>query len=52
MSGRSDRMEQQGAAGAADLMTTLREYARQNPETAALWCFAVGFILGWRLKPW
>jgi len=33
----------------ADYVTT---YARQNPGTAALWCFGVGFIVGWKLKPW
>jgi hypothetical protein len=30
----------------------LREYARENPESAALWCFGIGFILGWKLKIW
>ena len=35
-----------------DLLHYLREYARQNPEKAALWCLGVGFILGWKLKPW
>jgi hypothetical protein len=35
-----------------DLIHYLREYARENPETAALWCFGIGFILGWKLKPW
>ncbi len=27
-------------------------YARQNPDVAALWCFGIGFALGWKLKPW
>ena len=35
-----------------DFVTYLREYARERPEVAALTCFAVGFILGWKLKPW
>lgn len=35
-----------------DVMTYLREYARERPEVVALTCFAVGFILGWKLKPW
>lgn len=30
----------------------LKEYVRENPGTAALWCFGIGFVLGWRLKPW
>lgn len=35
-----------------DLMDYAKTYARQNPEMAALWCFGVGFVLGWKLKPW
>lgn len=35
-----------------DVMQYVREYARQKPEVAALWCFGIGFILGWKLKPW
>lgn len=35
-----------------DLLHYLREYARENPETAALWCFGIGFVLGWKLKLW
>jgi hypothetical protein len=35
-----------------DLMEYLREYARENPEATALWCLGIGFILGWKLKPW
>ena len=35
-----------------ELLDYVREYARQKPEVAALWCFGIGFILGWKLKPW
>jgi hypothetical protein len=35
-----------------DLMNYLREYARERPEVVALTCFGIGFILGWKLKPW
>jgi hypothetical protein len=35
-----------------DLVEYLRDYAREKPEAAALWCLGVGFILGWKLKPW
>ena len=35
-----------------DVMTSLRDYAKKNPESAALWCFGIGFVLGWKLKPW
>jgi hypothetical protein len=35
-----------------DLVDYIREYARQKPEAAAMWCFGIGFIVGWKLKPW
>lgn len=35
-----------------DVLEYLKEYARERPEVAALWCFGIGFILGWKLKPW
>ncbi len=35
-----------------DLIDYVREYARQKPEVAAMWCFGIGFVLGWKLKPW
>jgi len=35
-----------------DFMSYLREYTRERPEVVALTCFAIGFVLGWKLKPW
>lgn len=35
-----------------DAIAYVREYARQKPDMAALWCFGIGFVLGWKLKPW
>jgi hypothetical protein len=35
-----------------DILEYLREYAREKPEVVALWCFGIGFVLGWKLKPW
>jgi hypothetical protein len=35
-----------------DLVEYLTEYAREKPEIAALWCVGIGFMLGWKLKPW
>jgi hypothetical protein len=35
-----------------DLVEYAKEYARQKPEVVALWCFGIGFIVGWKLKPW
>lgn len=37
---------------AHDLVDYLRDYARERPEVVALWCFGIGFIIGWKLKPW
>ena len=37
---------------ADDFLSYMREYARQKPDVVALWCFGVGFVLGWKLKPW
>ena len=28
------------------------EYGRERPGVVALWCLGVGFVLGWKLKPW
>jgi hypothetical protein len=33
-------------------MDFLQEYARERPEMIAMWAFGIGFILGWKLKPW
>lgn len=27
-------------------------YARERPEVVALWALGIGFVLGWKLKPW
>ena len=35
-----------------DMLDYFRQYARENPEIAALTCLGVGFALGWKLKPW
>jgi len=34
----------------ADMVDYLRQYAREKPEVAALWCLGIGFVLGWKLK--
>lgn len=31
---------------------SVAQYARQNPVPAILWAAGIGFVLGWRLKPW
>ncbi|MBL8827939.1 MAG: hypothetical protein JNM18_13260 [Planctomycetaceae bacterium] len=35
-----------------DVGTYLKRYARERPEVVAYTCFAVGFLLGWKLRPW
>ncbi len=37
---------------AEDIVQYLTTYAREKPDVAALWCFGIGFVLGWKLKPW
>ncbi|WP_425401046.1 hypothetical protein [Aeoliella sp.] len=52
----SDRYEDRPYDGSMqpvpDLIDYVRDYARQKPKVAAMWCFGLGFVLGWRLKPW
>jgi len=58
--GRENRTQQQGGRDIAEqsrktgeeLMQYVRNYANENPEAAALWCLGIGFVLGWKLKPW
>ena len=39
--------------GATELMVEcFTDYARERPEIVALWAFGIGFVLGWKLKPW
>lgn len=35
-----------------DMVNWVRTSIRQDPEVAACVCLGIGFILGWRLKPW
>ncbi len=35
-----------------DIQCYTRQYVHDQPEKAALICLGVGFILGWKLKPW
>ena len=39
-------------ADKTSLRSYLEDYTRHNPGTVALWCLVVGFVLGWKLKPW
>ncbi|MDX1945030.1 MAG: hypothetical protein SFU86_06455 [Pirellulaceae bacterium] len=46
------RIERDELQPVADLYEYLREYTRERPEVVALACFGIGFVLGWKLKPW
>ncbi|TWU00652.1 hypothetical protein Pla108_16040 [Botrimarina colliarenosi] len=48
----SSALETPDGATPPDLTTYLVSYAKAHPDVAALWCFGVGFVLGWKLKPW
>ncbi len=30
----------------------IKQYAQDEPVSFALWAFGIGFVLGWKLKPW
>jgi hypothetical protein len=49
---RSDKGSSELTQQGGEMLEYLRDYARENPEMAAVWCFGIGFVLGWRLKPW
>ena len=34
------------------LAESAQDYARENPLSFAAWAFGIGFVLGWKLKPW
>jgi hypothetical protein len=37
---------------ANEAVDRVKQYARDEPVTFALCAFGIGFVLGWRLKPW
>ncbi|MEO6807927.1 MAG: hypothetical protein ABI353_02310 [Isosphaeraceae bacterium] len=37
---------------AADVLDAIKRYVRTQPEQAALWALGIGFLAGWKLKPW
>lgn len=49
---RSERPDGGGLNPWDDFLTYAREYIREEPEVAACVCLGIGFILGWKLKPW
>jgi tetrahydromethanopterin S-methyltransferase subunit F len=37
---------------ANDVVDRVKHYAREQPITFGLWALGIGFVLGWKLKPW
>ena len=37
---------------AEEVVERVRTFAREKPEEAMLWALGIGFVLGWKLKPW
>jgi len=37
---------------AYDVLDSLKAYARDHPTSFGLWAVGIGFVLGWKLKPW
>jgi hypothetical protein len=37
---------------ANDAVDWLKHYAREDPTSFGLWALGIGFVLGWKLKPW
>lgn len=35
---------------ARNIFGVLREYADDKPDVAAMWCFGLGLIVGWKLR--
>lgn len=35
-----------------DKLHAVEEYARANPWSFGMWMLGIGFVLGWKLKPW
>ena len=38
------------AEPAQDIFAMLRDYAKDRPDVAAVWCFGLGAIVGWKLR--
>lgn len=36
---------------AKDMVTLVKDFVKKKPDVAAMWCFGLGVIVGWKLKP-
>jgi hypothetical protein len=34
------------------VVDSVETYAREKPLPFAAWVFGIGFVIGWKLKPW
>ncbi len=50
----ADKMQEYGThyvtEPAKDIFGRLSEYAHEKPDVAAMWCFGLGLIVGWKLR--
>jgi len=37
---------------ANDAFDQMKQFAREKPTTFAFYALGIGFVLGWKLKPW
>ena len=37
---------------ANEMVDRMKDYARDQPVSFGLWALGIGFVLGWKLKPW
>jgi len=37
---------------AEDAVDSVSRYVQEQPVSALMWALGIGFVLGWRLKPW
>ncbi len=49
-----EKLQQAGqhfvAEPARDFFGVLKDYAHEKPDVAALWCFGLGLLIGWKLR--
>lgn len=36
----------------SDTLESVENYAREKPWSFALWMIGLGFVIGWKIKPW
>ena len=50
----AEKLQQAGqhfvAEPASDLFGVLKDYAHDKPDVAALWCFGLGLLVGWKIR--